>query len=76
MAEPLSMTGLAVGVVSLGIGVCSGLLRCYGSIRDEDRSDKNVATVHRSTDGESVSEIPNPPGPRDEICRPLSLSFG
>lgn len=37
MADPFSVTGSAVGVISLGLTVFSGLLQYYGSWKDSER---------------------------------------
>src|SRR6266511_2160973 len=43
MADPFSVAGSAVGVISLGISVCQGLLQYYASWRDY--GDDIVATM-------------------------------
>lgn len=45
MADPLSVTGSAVGIISLGLTVCQGLLQYYGSWKDHE---SNVASMFGS----------------------------
>jgi len=44
MADPISLTGTAVGVLSLGITVCQGLVSYYASWKDYE---DNVRSTHR-----------------------------
>lgn len=43
MADPFSVTGSAVGVISLGISVCQGLLAYYDSFKAYDEQIKDVS---------------------------------
>jgi len=44
MGDPISLTGTAVGVLSLGISVCQGLVSYYASWKDYE---DNVGSTHR-----------------------------
>lgn len=48
MADPFSITGSAVGVISLGLTVFSGLLQYYGDWKD---SEKDIAATYTSIEG-------------------------
>ena len=48
MADPLSVTGGAVGIVSLGLTVCQGLLQYYASWKD---CENDVAAMCGPLDG-------------------------
>jgi len=47
MADPLSIAGAAVGVISLAIQGCQGLVQYYGSWKD---SENNIAKMIASTE--------------------------
>ncbi|KAJ5249128.1 hypothetical protein N7468_000579 [Penicillium chermesinum] len=42
MGDPLSLTGTAVGIVSLGLSVCQGLVSYYSALRSYSQDTKNV----------------------------------
>lgn len=48
MADPFSITGSAVGVISLGLTVLSGLLQYYGDWKD---SEQDIAATYTSIEG-------------------------
>ena len=48
MADPFSVTGSAVGVISLGLKVFSGLLQYYADWKD---SEKDLAATYTSIEG-------------------------
>ncbi len=48
MADPISITGSAVGVISFGLTVFSGLLQYYGDWKDSER---DIAATYTSIEG-------------------------
>ena len=42
MSDPISLAGTAVGVVSLGLSVCQGLISYYSAVRDCPKEAKNM----------------------------------
>lgn len=48
MSDPLSASGSAVGIISLGVTVCQGLLQYYASWKDYEN---DVATAFHSLEG-------------------------
>lgn len=47
MTDPLSLTGTAIGIVSLGLQVCQGIAQYYSQWKDFDR---DVAAMYTSID--------------------------
>ncbi|TGZ80770.1 hypothetical protein EX30DRAFT_341387 [Ascodesmis nigricans] len=47
MADPLSVAGTAVGIVSLGITVLQGLTTYYSDVKDQDNDIVSVNTQLR-----------------------------
>ena len=48
MTDPLSVTGSAVGVISLGLTICQGLLAYYGPFKDYDEQMQDVSNRIKS----------------------------
>lgn len=42
MSDPVSLAGTAVGIVSLGLSVCKGLVSYYSQVRDCPKETKNM----------------------------------
>jgi hypothetical protein len=42
MSDPVSLAGTAVGIVSLGLSVCQGLVSYYSTFRDYSKETKNM----------------------------------
>lgn len=42
MSDPISLAGTAIGVVSLGLSVCQGLISYYSTFRDCPRDAANM----------------------------------
>lgn len=42
MSDPVSLAGTAVGIVSLGLSVCQGLVSYYSTFRDYSKDTKNI----------------------------------
>ena len=47
MADPLSITGTAIGIISLGVQACQGIIQYYNQWKDFD---KDVASMYASID--------------------------